>query len=124
MARCVLTWTALLRNQVEDLNSCRTLLDELLTEGAILQELCHHQTSPKKTHQNTHGHRSVSQEFWVTPQSHMVLQNINLESDLYRSKDHSPGSDFSQQAYCSHYWAGAISCSWQGGVNGETALLW
>lgn len=48
MPKGMLTWTALLRNQVEDLNSCRTLLDELLTEGAILQELCHHQTSPEK----------------------------------------------------------------------------
>lgn len=35
-----------------------------------------------------------------------------------------PRSDFSQQAYCSHYWVGAISWSWKRSVNGETALLW
>lgn len=35
-----------------------------------------------------------------------------------------PGSDFCQQAYCSHYRTGAISCRWQRRVNGETALLW
>lgn len=47
MVICMLTWAALLCNQVENLNSCRTLLDELLTEGAIFQKLCHHQTCPE-----------------------------------------------------------------------------
>lgn len=49
----MLTRTALLCNQVENLNSCRALLDELLTERAVLKQLSHHQTSPKKQ-RNTH----------------------------------------------------------------------
>lgn len=39
-----LTGATLLCNQVEDLNCSGTLLDELLTERAILQKLRHHQT--------------------------------------------------------------------------------
>lgn len=40
-----------------------------------------------KSQQNTHGYLPVSKEFWVTPESHGVLENINLESDLYRNED-------------------------------------
>lgn len=47
MPVCMLTRAAFLCNQVENLNSSGTLLDELLTEGAILQELCHHQARPE-----------------------------------------------------------------------------
>lgn len=48
-----LTRAAFLGNQVEHLHSSRTLLDELLTKGAILQELGHHQACSEKHKQET-----------------------------------------------------------------------
>lgn len=47
----VLTRAAFLRNQVEDFDCSGTLLDELLTERAVLQKLGHHQTRSGKRSQ-------------------------------------------------------------------------